>query len=283
MHRTERIFIVTALLVVGLGLIWAIGRGAAGLGNSPFSLIVYPMGLALVLVAAAGATWVRRVVEPQGNLVLPEIRLPFVKIPLDIIVPSLLAAGFVVFLQLFESGSLQGVIVLAAGCAFAGVLWAQVFGRDASSKYFAAAQSALNIISHLTAFLLFSVIYGLKVRAIVSASAVAVVTALLLFELLSRDASWHQAMKLPVEGRRTTLGLLALAGGAVAGQLTWGLNYWAALPTLIGGAFLLLVFYVIHGIAVHYVDHKLTRQVFVEFGTVGAIGMAVIFGSAFIQ
>jgi hypothetical protein len=270
-------------MVVGMGAVLAVDRGLLAAGSDSLALLLWLMALALIMIAVAGTIWVGGLVEPSTSLSLPVARLPLFNIPLDIIVPGLLAAGFVVFLQIFESGSLQALIVLLAGISFAGVLWAQVNSRDTSSRYFALAQSALNVIAHLTAFLLFSVIYGLKVRALFSASAVAFVAALLLYELLSRDAAWHEAMHLPVEGRRTTIVLLSLAGGLIAGELTWGLNYWAALSTLVGGAFLLVVFYVIHGIASHYVNRTLTRQVFIEFGVVGTLGLAVIFGSAFLQ
>jgi hypothetical protein len=178
---------------------------------------------------------------------------------------------------------MQAILVGGAGLAFAGVFWAQIRGADTADRYFGLAQSVLNIISHLTAFLLFSAIYGLKVRALISAPAVGIVTALLIYEMLSRDAAWHRAMRLPVEGRRTTLVLLAIAAGVVASEITWGLNYWAALPTLVGGAFLLVVFYVINGLVSHYVDHKLNREVLVEFGVVAAISLLVVVVSAFFQ
>jgi MFS family permease len=143
---------------------------------------------------------------------------------------------------LFLTDSLEvwHAIAILSVHGIAGVLWAQMHGRNTSDRYFAVAQSAMNIIAHLTAFLLFSVIYGLKVRALYSATAVAIVTALLLLELMSRDAAWHEVLHLPVEGHRSTIVLLALVGGLIAGELTWGLNYWAALSTLVGGAFLLV-------------------------------------------
>jgi hypothetical protein len=192
-----------------------------------------------------------------------------------------LSAGAVLFLQFFADGAVQIVVVIVAGIAFAGVYWAQVHAQQTGDAYFALAQTGLNIIAHLTAFILFSAVYGLKVRSLYSATAVGIISILLLYELLSRDAAWHQAMELPVEGRRTTIGSLAVAGGLIAGQLTWGLNSWAALSMLVGGAFLLVAFYVIHGVAAHYVDRNLTRQVMTEFAAVGAIGLAAVFASAF--
>jgi hypothetical protein len=130
--------------------------------------------------------------------------------------------------------------------------------------------------------LLFTTIYGLKVRSLYSATATGIVAFLLVYELLSRDTAWHKAMNKPVEGRRSTVALLSLVAGLIVGELTWGLNYWAALTTLIGGAFLLVVFYVTYGVLSHYVDHTLDRRMLVEFGVVASVGILAIFGSAFL-
>lgn len=282
MYRAERVFIVTALFAAGLGMVVALGRGFLSSENSDSTGLVSLMGGVLVLIAVTGARWA--VLTPRldesTNVLNPTLSI--IPIPAEVVVPALLAGGSVLFLLLFESAVWQAVLVALAGCSFGGVLWAQAHSRSIHDPRFALAQSVLNVISHLTAFLLFCVIYGLKVQSRYSATAVALVTALLLLEMLARDSAWHKAMSLPVEARRSTLGILALTGGLVAGELTWGLNYWAALSTLVGGAFLLVVFYVIHGLIAYYVDCKLNRQVFLEFGAVGAIALAVIFGSAFL-
>ncbi|MFL5732217.1 MAG: hypothetical protein ACJ78Q_03370 [Chloroflexia bacterium] len=279
----ERIYIVAALVTAGLGLQVAVGRGLITGAASPQLGVAWLMVLAVTAVAAAGSGWATRPPQAAEPGALPVGRLPLVRLPLDIVVPSLLAAGLALFVQLFENGLLQGAIVVLGGFVFGAVLWAQSYARYVNTSRFALAQTALNVISHLTAFLFFSVIYGLKLRSSIAAPAVGVVAALLLFELLSRDAAWHKAMSLPVASRRTTVGWLALAGGLVAGELTWGLNYWAALSTLIGGAFLLVVFYILHGLASSYVDRRLGRQVILEYSAVGAIAVAVVLVSAFVS
>ena len=286
MYRTERIFIVSALLLIGLSLTLAVSRGVVGAGaESP--MLVWLLSATLIVLAGAGARWLRPDPNPPSeghtSAMLPDATFPVVPMPLSVIVPGLMAAGFIIFLQLFENGVLQVLILLLAGAAFAAVYWAQAHSSDPRGRYFVLAHSALNVLSHLTAFLLFSAIYGLKLRSLFSATSVGVITALLIYEMLSRDAAWHRALGLPVEGRRTTLALLSLVAGVVAAEITWGLNYWAALTTLVGGAFLLVVFYVIYGLASHHVDQKLTRQTLIEFGAVGMLGIAAIFASAFLE
>jgi hypothetical protein len=281
--RSERIYVVAALVTAGLGLQVVISRGLVLGGASPQLAFSWLMVLAVAAVAATGAAWAGRWQPARSADDIPVGHIPLLRIPLDVVVPALLAAGFALFVQLFGNGVLQGAIVVLAGLVFGAVLWAQAHARRAAGARFALAQTSLNVIAHLTAFLLFSVIYGLKLRSIFSVPAVALVTTLLLFELLARDAAWHRAMKLPVASRRTTVGWLSLAGGIAAAELAWGLNYWAALSTLIGGAFLLVVFYVLHGLTSSYVDRRLSRQVIIEYSLVGAIAIVVVLVSAFIS
>jgi hypothetical protein len=289
--RPERILVVAALVTAGLALEVAVSRAllsGAGAAQVALAWLLVP---AIAVVGAAGAAWAGRPHAPvprvrpgrEAGGMIPTGRLLVLRLPLDVVVPALLAAGFALFVQIFESGLVQGLMVVVAGFVFAGVLWAQAHARYIADPRFALAQTALNVIGHLTAFLLFSVIYGLKLRSLISAPAVDVISALLLFELLSRDAAWHRAMGLPVEPQRATAGWMALGGGLVAGELAWGLNYWAALSTLVGGAFLLVVFYVLHGVASNYLDRSLTRRLIVEYGAVGAIAVLVVLASAFVS
>jgi hypothetical protein len=283
--RPERILLAAALVTAGLGLQVAVSRVLLAGGTTAQVTLAWLLVLAVGVVGAAGAIWAGRPMTAEtgqdGGGAVPVGRLPMLGLPLDVVVPALLAAGFALFVQIFESGLLQGVIVIVAGFVYGGLLWAQAQARYLAGPRFALAQTALNVMAHLTAFLLFSVIYGLKVRPLISAPAVGILSGLLLFELLSRDAAWHRAMGLPVEPQRTTVGWLALGGGMVAGELAWGLNYWAALSTLVGGAFLLVAFYVMHGLASNYLDRSLSRRVILEYGAVGAIAVLVVLASAF--
>ncbi len=272
--RTERIFILSLLITTGLGILVALQPSSAGVDNAASA--VWPLRAALVLVAAAGAIWIRRS-GATGSKSLVQVS----RLPLEVLLPSLLVLGFTIFLQIFAGGWFQIMVLALGGLSLLAVFWAQAHTSDAADRYFGLAQTSLNVCSHLTAFLLFSAIYGLKVRALASATAVGVVAALLIYEMLRRDRSWHIALNLPVEGRWSTLMLLAAAAGLVCAELTWGLNYWAALTTLVGGACLLLAFYVTYGLIASYVDHRLTRSTLLEFAGVGTLGLIVVFASAF--
>lgn len=278
--RTERIFILSIVLTLGLSVLVALQPVNAGDNNMSGTPLVPVLAAVLMLVAGVGAVWNR---EPgsEGASFLQIAYLPVVRVPLDVLLPSLLVGGFVIFLQIFGGSWFQIAVLALAAASLLLVFWAQAHGVDTRDRYFGLAQTALNVCAHVTAFLLFSAVYGLKVRALVSATAVGLVAALLVYEMLQRDAAWHRAMDLPVEGRRSTLLLLSAAAGLLCAELTWGLNYWAALTTLVGGACLLLAFYVTYGLISSYVDHRLTRGTFLEYGGVGMFGLVVVFVSAF--
>ena len=284
-NKTERIFILTAVLLVGLALLITVSAGGLGTGETGQTpAMLWAMTGALIVIADTGSLWVTTGARTSANAggTLPGTRLWFLPIPLDMVLPGLTALGFVLFIQLFESGAAQiGVLVLAA-VTFGALFWAEAHSQRTSGAYFGLAQTVLNVAAHVCAFLLFSTIYALKLRSAYSSTATGLVTFLLIFELLSRDAAWHTALSQPVQGRKSIIALLSIVAALLVGELTWALNYWAALTTLVGGAFLLVTFYIISGILSHYVDRSLTRRLMLEFGVVGAVAIVAVFTSAFL-
>ena len=63
--------------------------------------------------------------------------------------------------------------------------------------------------------------------------------------------------------------------GLVLGQVTWALNYWV-LPGLTGGLLLLLIFYLLVGIAQQGLQDRLTARVMWEFVVFGLIAVTLI-------
>ena len=278
--RTERVFVLSSLLTIGLAIMSALQRGALGV---PGGIDLFNWGLcaALVIVAAGGSLWIRSSFDGRSPTLLPVDFLPLVRVPLHALLPALLLLGYALFIPLFSGSWFEVVVIGLSWVSFAAVYWALAHAADTSDRFFGLAQTALNICAHLTGFLLYCTIYGFKVRALFSATAVGIVTALLVYEMLRRDTSWHLALRRPVEGRRSTQVLLSFASGVVLAQLTWGLNYWAALTTLVGGACLLLALYVAYGVISGYVDQRLNRSTVLEYGSVGMLGLLAVFASAF--
>ena len=124
-----------------------------------------------------------------------------------------------------------------------------------------------HILAYLTAFVLFTLIYQTKERGLITGTGIAVSSALLSIALL-REVS--------VERRRTLL--FACLIGLVAGEITWAANYWVVLA-LVGGALLLLVFYLLVGLAQAILARSLSRSVLIEYALFGVLGFAIIFST----
>jgi hypothetical protein len=285
--RTERIFVLSAILLIGLGLVLAISRGALRLSGNASAGLLWSMTVALSIAAAAGHLWLRAGMVPasEGGPASGDDRIARLAVrflPLGAVLPALLVAGATLFVQIFENGIVQTMIIASAAISLGAIYWAQVHAVDIQDRYFGLAQAILNVSSHLCAFLLFATIYGLKTRALISATAVGLATLLLMLELLSRAVAWHITVQSGAVSKRSTIVLLSLAAGLVMTELTWGLNYWAALTTLVGGAFLLVAFYVVYGLTSHYLERNMSRQTALEYGLVGLAGIAAVFVSAFL-
>ena len=125
------------------------------------------------------------------------------------------------------------------------------------------------MITYLTAFALFGAIYAIKVRSLVSGTAVLFLGILLSLELLRETES---------EVKRTWL--YAGITGLILGELTWALNYWV-IGGLVGGAFLLLVFYILTGIIQHHFVGRLNRRLMYEYAMVMAIGFVFTLTASF--
>jgi hypothetical protein len=122
----------------------------------------------------------------------------------------------------------------------------------------------LSLLTYVAAFAVFTMIYQTKERSLVTATSTAALAALLSMVLLRGT---------PSPRKRTVLyaGLIGLA----AGEVTWALNYWVVLA-LVGGAVLLLVFYVLVGLVEGILQGELSRRLLIEYSSVGLLGFLLI-------
>jgi hypothetical protein len=121
-----------------------------------------------------------------------------------------------------------------------------------------------NLILYLVVFLLFALIYHTKERSLFTATSIGVVSLLAALELLRSG-----------QGRQARGWQAAVLAAMIVSETTWALNYW---PTsgLVGGALLLLTFYVFVGLLLAIREGALDRRLLVEYGGVGALGLAAI-------
>ena len=153
--------------------------------------------------------------------------------------------------------------LIATGVLLLAALIAQHYSMDRQPEVRQIALMVLQGLALLMAFGLFSAIYYARMRTLYSAVLVGSCGALLAYSQLQ----WTQT--------RANLGLLSFMVGLVLAQALWALNYWAA-PFLLGGAMLLVIFYVITGMLYNALTENHTNRPYWEYGIIGAILMSSI-------
>ena len=181
-------------------------------------------------------------------------------------VPSV--AWFVAGALLLRLAALGGGIAPAlAGAALLGViLVAQHRELHLAAGSRRGAEFLVSLAVFVSAFALFGLLYQARDLGFVAGVVAAGVAALLATVPLRRAVA---------DDGRTALycGLV----GLVIGQATWGLTYWTT-AGIVGGAFLLLLFYVLVGLSEAILDRSFCRRVLLEYGVVGACGLVLIVG-----
>jgi len=152
------------------------------------------------------------------------------------------------------------LIGLALGFSMAGIYYT----IDPFQPGYRRARLGLNALTYAAALVLFLVVYRTRVRSIVSATEVLMISGLLALELL--------------RGSERPLVLVALysgIAGLVLGQATWALNYWR-LDSLTGGLVLLVIFYNVVGLSQHGLQGRIRRRVLLEYGLITLAALALI-------
>jgi hypothetical protein len=137
------------------------------------------------------------------------------------------------------------------------------------------ARLGLNFIAYLMALVLFALIYESKAPGLLMAAATLAVSSILALDLLHGT---QQGL------RRTSL--YALIVGLVMGEIVWALSY-SKLNSpsmnsghrLTAGILLLLIFYLITGLARQGLLKLLNRRILIEFAAVALIGLALLLKS----
>lgn len=126
--------------------------------------------------------------------------------------------------------------------------------RDGSAAW--PARISLQIAVYLAALLFFIVISSSPMRAIVSATAVLVVSALLSLELVRE-----------LESRSVRIWFYALIIGLMMSEFKWILNY-IKIDARIGGALLLILYYYLTGLTRSMLQKRLTARIAVEYSLI---------------
>jgi hypothetical protein len=250
--RVGLIPLLAVLFSIGLGLFIAV--------DPPQPWILF----ALTALVGLGADGIIRA-HPRGHFTAIPDTAP------HLFVPVLFSMSAGLFLEDVILGYWAVPAVLAAGVLLGCALYAEHISVDVEDPAFPVARFVLNLVTYLTAFGFFAVVYGFEVALLPAAVSVGLVSALLSIEIF-RDAEADPIRAL----------VFAVAIGVIIGEARWVL-YFMPLEGFLAAVFLLLVFYLTTGVISHYLTDHLSPSVLLEFALVTVAGLTIVIGGRLIS
>ncbi len=180
------------------------------------------------------------------------------------IVPGLLVAALAAWLVSVNDIGLWTAGLLVSSILIPLALAAEYAAVDPAPGRRSAIQWGQTVLIHLLAVIIFTRIYDIRARSLLSGTAVLVITTLLATRIF-----W------PLVDDVGSAFLLGATTGVLLGLMTWVLNYWQ-LSSLQGGLLLLAMFYVVMGLIQQYLYGRFGKQILLEYGSVGVLSLLVI-------
>lgn len=267
MPRFDRLSILVSLVLFGLVVSHlvelptrTVSFVALGVPTTIYLSGRWVIGALLVVLTGAGVDSIMRS-HPQTQNAGWAYSLSFWGVPCALIILSLVVLPLSPN-TLFWLGALA-----AAGLLLSLIVVAQYYAIDERTRYARAAHWALSLAAHAGVFVFCTLIYEARVRSLLSATAISIVSALLAAELLRPHASRLPAIR---------TWLYSAVVGIVLGEVAWALNH-VSLNAVAAGILLLLIFYVVSGLAKQHLDGQLARPVIVEFVVVSILGLGLLY------
>jgi hypothetical protein len=261
----DRVSVATWMVVLGLGLSLLVQLPAAEISlfalGSPMTISITGTLVASFFLAVMAAAGAESVISVHPIYVARQARMhtwSFWALPMALAIIS------TVLLPSASSALLQVLALALSGTLLAAAYFGLYATVERGKPGFRRARLWLDALAYGSALILFLFVYQTRTRSLVSGTLVAVTAMLLAAEIL-RTATSRSS------GALTYGGII----GLILGQVTWALNYWV-LPGLTGGLLLLLIFYLLVGIAQQGLQERLTARVMWEFIVFGLIALVLI-------
>ena len=177
--------------------------------------------------------------------------------------PALITVLSLILLDDLSTRILQMGFIGLAAAVLGLVIVLQYRDLSQSSQPEQADRLLLNVITYVTALWLLSAVFGARLRSLLSATGVMLVSGMLALGLLRSSENL----------RRTWL--YASIVGMLMGELTWAMNY-GIIDTRTGSGFLLLAYYALTGLSQQHIWGRLQRRVVIEFIAVAGLGLVVL-------
>jgi hypothetical protein len=260
----DRLSVLSGALILGL----ALGRFletpvrpvAVNILGSPLGVNLSATTLLLLATLGLGATAAESLVRSHPVARRGEMG----RSVMYWIMPALLALGLAAWLLAFDEVGIWTAGMLACAILVPLALAAEYAHVDAENRQRPAVRWGERALIFVVAFLLFSRIYDVQIRALLGGTAVFAVGALLAARFLWFDAgSGRQAF---LYGG--TIGLLMAL-------FSWAINYWS-LSAMQGGLLLLVLFYGLVGLFQQSLAGRFSRQVALEYTVVFLVGLLIV-------
>lgn len=261
----ERLGVLISLILIGLTLALVLELPSRAFEfsflGSRATLIFSGPWLFAVLLTALTAAGVESIMRAHPHLYLSETQYTAILW----VLPCILVMGAAVLLPALAASHVYALSAIAiTGALLTLVILGEYYTIDLREPVYPFARLGLNLATYLVALLLFSAIYALKIRSILSAPISGLVAGLLALDLLRGSEA---------DVRRTWLYATAVA--LAMSETVWALNYWNV-DALVGGAMLLLIFYVLTGLAQQYLWGHLRWRLLLEFALVLAAAIFLL-------
>jgi len=238
----------------------------------PLLSVLYAIGVSLFVAVEPTKPWILLVVvaliglgtdgimrsHPRASLQRWSDTAPFLFVP----VLFTLASGL--FLEEVVGGYRTApAVIVAAGLLSAG-LYGEYVTTISHGPSYALGRLLLNILTYLSAFAFFAVVYEFDVGLLPASFAVGLFSMLLAVEVFREaEADAFRALA------------FAAAIGVVLAEMRWAL-YFIPFDGFLAATLLLLIFYQTTGLVQHHLTRDLDRSVAAEFTAVTVVGLAIV-------
>lgn len=263
----DRLSVITAVIVLAYALARFVELPSreisAVLLGSKIGFELNGQLMLLLMVAALISTGSETLIRSH-----PRAETGYRRNALHWIVPGWTALGLGLLLELAPTGPVWWLGLAVSAVFLVVVLVAEYTVVDADDPAYRAASLGLTALTFIVALALLGWIRYTGTRAALSATFTAAIAGTLALRLLMLNGATF--------GRSAIYGALV---GLVVGEAMWALNYWQIAPTG-AGLLLLVIFYVLHGLAQQHLTAQLTRRAIVEYVVISLVGAAIAVGLA---
>ena len=238
----------------------------------PLLSILYAIGTTLFVTVEPTQPWVLLVVVALVGLGTDGIMRSHPRASLRrwsdtapaLFVPVLFALASGLFLEEVVGGFRSVPAVIVAAGLLAGGLYGEYVTAVEHGPSFALGRLVLNVLTFVSAFAFYAVVYEFNVGLMPASFAVGLFSMLLAVEIFREsEADAYRAL------------IFSAVIGVVLAEARWAL-YFIPLDGFLAATLLLLIFYQTTGLIQHHLTGHLDRSVAAEFSVVTALGLTLV-------